>query len=135
MSQLFQTPFGRHSTTAEVIDGVDLSGKRAIVTGAGSGIGTETARALAWCLSRCPADRFGPGLSSVRVADEGCRSPRLKAASRIWSSGQRGGKGGDRGSGYRTQVVCQPGYLRLGRLNLHRIGNLLSRIIGMGVDA
>jgi NAD(P)-dependent dehydrogenase (short-subunit alcohol dehydrogenase family) len=47
MSQLFQTPFGRHSTTAEVIDGVDLSGKRAIVTGPGSGIGTETARALA----------------------------------------------------------------------------------------
>ena len=30
-----------------MIDGVDLSGKRAIVTGAGSGIGTETARALA----------------------------------------------------------------------------------------
>jgi NAD(P)-dependent dehydrogenase (short-subunit alcohol dehydrogenase family) len=47
MSQLFQTPFGRHSTAAEVIDGVDLSGQRAIVTGAGSGIGTETARALA----------------------------------------------------------------------------------------
>jgi NAD(P)-dependent dehydrogenase (short-subunit alcohol dehydrogenase family) len=47
MSQLFQTPFGRHSTTAEVLDGVDLSGQRAIVTGAGSGIGTETARALA----------------------------------------------------------------------------------------
>jgi len=47
MSQLFQTPFDRHSTPAEVIDGVDLSGQRAIVTGAGSGIGTETARALA----------------------------------------------------------------------------------------
>src|SRR5258708_30543802 len=47
MSQLFGTPFGRTSTAAEVIDGVDLSGKRAIVTGAGSGIGTETARALA----------------------------------------------------------------------------------------
>src|ERR1700752_2948068 len=47
MSQLVQTPFGRHSTAAEVIYGVDLSGKRAIVTGAGSGIGTETARALA----------------------------------------------------------------------------------------
>src|SRR5580704_3582786 len=47
MSQLFQTPFGRHSTASEVIDGVDLSCKRAIVTGAGSGIGTETARALA----------------------------------------------------------------------------------------
>jgi NAD(P)-dependent dehydrogenase (short-subunit alcohol dehydrogenase family) len=47
VSQLLQTPFGRHSTAAEVVDGVDLSNKRAIVTGAGSGIGTETARALA----------------------------------------------------------------------------------------
>src|ERR1700758_3676465 len=47
MAQLFQTPFGPHSTAPEVIDGVDLPGKRAIVTGAGSGIGTETARALA----------------------------------------------------------------------------------------
>jgi NAD(P)-dependent dehydrogenase (short-subunit alcohol dehydrogenase family) len=35
------------STAAEVIAGVDLSGKRAIVTGASSGIGVETARALA----------------------------------------------------------------------------------------
>ena len=41
------TPFGFTSTAAEVIDGVDLSGKRAIVTGASSGIGVETARALA----------------------------------------------------------------------------------------
>jgi NAD(P)-dependent dehydrogenase (short-subunit alcohol dehydrogenase family) len=47
MSQLFQTPFSRTSTASEVIDGVDLSGQTAIVTGAGSGIGTETARALA----------------------------------------------------------------------------------------
>ena len=35
------------STAAEVIAGVDLAGKRAIVTGASSGIGVETARALA----------------------------------------------------------------------------------------
>ena len=41
------TPFGFTSTAAEVIAGVDLSGKRAIVTGASSGIGIETARALA----------------------------------------------------------------------------------------
>jgi NAD(P)-dependent dehydrogenase (short-subunit alcohol dehydrogenase family) len=47
MSQLFTTPFGRHSTASEVIDGTGLSGKRAIVTGSGSGIGAETARALA----------------------------------------------------------------------------------------
>jgi NAD(P)-dependent dehydrogenase (short-subunit alcohol dehydrogenase family) len=47
MSHLLQTPFGRASTASEVIDGVDLSGQTAIVTGAGSGIGIETARALA----------------------------------------------------------------------------------------
>jgi NAD(P)-dependent dehydrogenase (short-subunit alcohol dehydrogenase family) len=43
----FTTPFGYESTAAEVISGVDLGGRRAIVTGGGSGIGTETARALA----------------------------------------------------------------------------------------
>jgi NAD(P)-dependent dehydrogenase (short-subunit alcohol dehydrogenase family) len=41
------TPFGFDSTAAEVIEGIDLSGKRAMVTGASSGIGVETARALA----------------------------------------------------------------------------------------
>ena len=44
---LITTPFGFESTAAEVIAGIDLSGKRAIVTGASSGIGIETARALA----------------------------------------------------------------------------------------
>ncbi|SDK77778.1 NAD(P)-dependent dehydrogenase, short-chain alcohol dehydrogenase family [Nonomuraea maritima] len=47
MSQLFTTPFDRTSTASEVIEGVDLSGRRAVVTGANSGIGLETARALA----------------------------------------------------------------------------------------
>jgi NAD(P)-dependent dehydrogenase (short-subunit alcohol dehydrogenase family) len=46
-TNLITTPFGFSSTAAEVIDGVDLTGKRAIVTGASSGIGVETARALA----------------------------------------------------------------------------------------
>jgi NAD(P)-dependent dehydrogenase (short-subunit alcohol dehydrogenase family) len=41
------TPFGRHSTAADVAAGIDLSGRQAIVTGAASGIGVETARALA----------------------------------------------------------------------------------------
>ncbi|QIQ04080.1 SDR family NAD(P)-dependent oxidoreductase [Streptomyces liangshanensis] len=41
------TPFDARSTAAEVIAGVDLTGRRAIVTGASSGIGVETARALA----------------------------------------------------------------------------------------
>jgi NAD(P)-dependent dehydrogenase (short-subunit alcohol dehydrogenase family) len=41
------TSFGFESTAAEVVEGIDLSGKRAIVTGGSSGIGVETARALA----------------------------------------------------------------------------------------
>ena len=47
MAELITTPFSRESTAAEVIDGIDLSGKRTIVTGGASGIGVETARALA----------------------------------------------------------------------------------------
>jgi NAD(P)-dependent dehydrogenase (short-subunit alcohol dehydrogenase family) len=41
------TPFGFDSTAAEVVAGIDLTGRRAIVTGGSSGIGIETARALA----------------------------------------------------------------------------------------
>jgi NAD(P)-dependent dehydrogenase (short-subunit alcohol dehydrogenase family) len=44
---LIQTPFGFDSTAAEVADGIDLTGKRVIVTGGASGIGVETARAIA----------------------------------------------------------------------------------------
>lgn len=43
---LIATPFGFHSTAREVIEGVDLTGKRAIITGGAAGIGIETARAL-----------------------------------------------------------------------------------------
>lgn len=38
--------FGATSTTDEVLDGVDLSGKRILVTGVSAGLGVETARAL-----------------------------------------------------------------------------------------
>ena len=39
--------FDSKSTTDQVLDGIDLSGKNAIVTGASGGLGEETARALA----------------------------------------------------------------------------------------
>jgi len=41
------SPFDFASTADDVLDGIDLHGKRALVTGAASGIGVETARALA----------------------------------------------------------------------------------------
>ena len=40
-------PFGATSTTDQVLDGVDLAGKRVLVTGVSAGLGVETARALA----------------------------------------------------------------------------------------
>ncbi|MES1199958.1 MAG: SDR family NAD(P)-dependent oxidoreductase [Pseudomonadota bacterium] len=39
--------FGAKSTTDEVLQGVDLTGKRVLVTGVSAGLGVETARALA----------------------------------------------------------------------------------------
>ncbi|MBG6224622.1 NAD(P)-dependent dehydrogenase (short-subunit alcohol dehydrogenase family) [Arthrobacter sp. CAN_A2] len=41
------TAFGADSTALDVVDGVDLLGRAAIVTGGSAGIGVETARALA----------------------------------------------------------------------------------------
>lgn len=47
MTDLLRTPFGFPSTADDVIAGIDLTGRRALVTGATSGIGLETARTLA----------------------------------------------------------------------------------------
>lgn len=41
------SPFGMRSTASDVIDGIDLRGKTALVTGGYSGLGRETVRALA----------------------------------------------------------------------------------------
>ncbi|MBI1686183.1 SDR family NAD(P)-dependent oxidoreductase [Caulobacter hibisci] len=47
MADRIVSPFGARSTAREVIAGHDLTGRAAIVTGAATGIGIETARALA----------------------------------------------------------------------------------------
>ena len=44
---VIETGFDARSTIWDVAEGIDLSGRRSIVTGASSGIGIETARALA----------------------------------------------------------------------------------------
>jgi NAD(P)-dependent dehydrogenase (short-subunit alcohol dehydrogenase family) len=45
--QRLVTPFGFRSTAAEVAEGIDLGGKRIVITGGAAGIGLETARVLA----------------------------------------------------------------------------------------
>jgi NAD(P)-dependent dehydrogenase (short-subunit alcohol dehydrogenase family) len=47
MPERVTSRFGHGSTAMEVVAGIDLGGKNAIVTGGASGIGIETARALA----------------------------------------------------------------------------------------
>jgi NAD(P)-dependent dehydrogenase (short-subunit alcohol dehydrogenase family) len=47
MTTTTHTPYSTTTTATAIVDGVDLTGRRAIVTGGASGIGVETARALA----------------------------------------------------------------------------------------
>ncbi|MFC0032670.1 SDR family NAD(P)-dependent oxidoreductase [Micromonospora chaiyaphumensis] len=75
------TPFTARTTADEIIAGLDLTGRRMIVTGGASGIGLETVRALARAgaevtvATRDPAragdlvaEFAGPGPGSVRAA-------------------------------------------------------------------
>jgi len=89
-SNLITTPFTAASTAEDVARGIDLAGLRAVVTGASSGIGAETARVLVSAgaevtlavrnteAGEAVADRIAPptGTGSVRVrsldlADQG----------------------------------------------------------------
>lgn len=62
--------FGSQTTTDEVLEGVDLTGRRVLVTGAAVGLGRETARAMAahgadvTILARS-AERAGEGAAAV----------------------------------------------------------------------
>ena len=47
MTKVLTKEFGATSTTNEVLEGVNLKGKRILVTGVSAGLGVETARALA----------------------------------------------------------------------------------------
>jgi NAD(P)-dependent dehydrogenase (short-subunit alcohol dehydrogenase family) len=69
--------FGAETTAAEVVQGVDLAGKLAVVTGGYSGIGIETTRALAAAGAHVVVPARRPdaarealaGLDSVEVAE------------------------------------------------------------------
>jgi NAD(P)-dependent dehydrogenase (short-subunit alcohol dehydrogenase family) len=91
------TPFGARSTAADVIAGIDLADTRAIVTGGASGIGLETARALAHagadvtlavrdtCAGERAAQQIGGAVdvAPLDLADLGS----VRAFARQWSSG------------------------------------------------
>jgi len=47
MSERITSRFGARSTARDVVEGIDLHGRRAIVTGGAAGLGLETSRALA----------------------------------------------------------------------------------------
>ncbi|MFE9401503.1 SDR family NAD(P)-dependent oxidoreductase [Streptomyces sp. NPDC006530] len=61
--------FGARTTTADVLGGVDLNGKLAIVTGGYSGIGLETTRALAGAGARVVVPSRRREVAEAAVAD------------------------------------------------------------------
>ncbi len=63
------SPFGARSLASDVVKGIDLKGKTAIVTGASSGLGIETARALAGAGARVILPVRSPAKGEEAAAD------------------------------------------------------------------
>ena len=63
------SPFGYRSTAQNVVEGIDLSGKVAFVTGGYSGLGTEIVRALASAGARVLVGARRPDKAAVDLAD------------------------------------------------------------------
>lgn len=63
------SPFGATSTAAEVLDGVDLSGRRAVVTGGYAGIGLALVRALADAGAEVVVPARRPEVAAAALSD------------------------------------------------------------------
>ncbi|KAB1948579.1 SDR family NAD(P)-dependent oxidoreductase [Micromonospora sp. ALFpr18c] len=68
-NQRLTTPFTARTTAAEILRGVDLSGRRMIVTGGASGIGVETVRALAGAGAEVTVATRDPRRAEALVAE------------------------------------------------------------------
>lgn len=64
-----ESPFGYRSSALEVVAGIDLSGRVALVTGGYSGLGTETVRALAAAGARVLVGARRPDKAGEDLAD------------------------------------------------------------------
>src|SRR5207237_8033880 len=82
--------FGAETTASEVAEGIDLSGKVALITGGSSGLGQETARVL--------AER---GAHVILTARDMPKGQAVAAAIRP-STGNQPGEGGDPAPGSTT---------------------------------
>ncbi len=69
MSDRITSPFQRYSTAREVVAGHDLRGRTIIVTGAATGIGVETVRALAEAGADVVIAARKPDLAAAAIAD------------------------------------------------------------------
>jgi NAD(P)-dependent dehydrogenase (short-subunit alcohol dehydrogenase family) len=69
--QAIGSGFGPRSTAAEVLDGIDVAGRLAVVTGGGSGIGVETVRALADAGAHVVVPARRPESAERALADAG----------------------------------------------------------------
>lgn len=69
MTDRITSPFGAFTPAREVVSGHDLTGKTAIVTGAATGIGIETARALAEAGADVVIAARKPDLAAAAIAD------------------------------------------------------------------
>jgi len=63
-----ESGFGYRSTAAEVVKGIDLSGKLAIVTGGYSGLGLETTKALVGAGAHVVVPARRPGVATENLA-------------------------------------------------------------------
>ncbi len=91
---LITTRFDGTSTADDVVAGVDLTGVRAVVTGASSGIGIETARSLVRAGAEVTLAVRDPGAGRVVAADiakstgrDGVRVAALDLAARVAVAG------------------------------------------------